>query len=369
MKLILLLSFVFFLSCTRHDQIVDIRTVVLDEESDFDINDVVSYKFIPLETREDCLIGSVRKITIVDDKIYIDSEGDKLLVFDISGKFITQIGRKGNGPGEYRSICNFHIDKEKQIITISDGGQSRLIQYELNNYDHISTKRIFYFSDCCWLSDGNIAWFFWGGYEDEKKDRYFIKITDSKLNELNYLYSLDIEPQCPITSGSLFYSLNQKSYFNLPYISTIYEITSQNIIPTYQLDLGYQKFAPTEWIQKESTQNLSVIVYTDYISAQNVKETSDYISVGYCAKGANAYIGFYNKKTEKSCKYTLPDFITHTGLEGAGIVLDTYEDNFLLTLNTSVLKRNPNTKITELKSIINNIDEEDNPVICLLKLK
>lgn len=135
MKLILLLFFVFFLSCTRHDQMVDVRTVALDEKSDFDINDVISCKFIPLETRDDCLIGSVRKIIIVD------SEGDKLLVFDLSGKFIAQIGRKGNGPGEYRSICNFHINKEKQIITISDGGQSRIIQYQLNNYAHISTNK------------------------------------------------------------------------------------------------------------------------------------------------------------------------------------------------------------------------------------
>lgn len=369
MKLFLLLSILTLCSCSRNEQSINVKTLFFDENNKLDINEIISYKFIPLETSDDCLINSIKQIVIEDNYIYVNSGGDKLLVFDISGKFIAQIGNKGNGPGEYRLICNFNINKEKGIISIADSGQNRIIYYRLSDYKHIKTKTIFYFVDCCWLSDGNIAWFFLGGYNSKNEEKYFIKTTDSQLNEISLLYPMNIELQYPIFSGSIFYTLNQNCYFNLSYIPIIYEVTSSNIIPVYQLDLGIHKFAPQEWIDREAKRNYSAIVNTDYISAQNVKETNNYVSVGYCAQGANAYIGFYNKTTGQSCKYALPEFIRHTGLTGVGIVKDTFEDYFITVLNSSILKRNPNSKIPELKIISENINEEDNPVLCLFKLK
>lgn len=105
------------------------------------------------------MCGSISAVKIVDDKIYIiDKESKRLLVFDTSGKFITQIGRRGNGPGEYMSVNNFHIDKEKQIITLADAYQAKIFHYSLKDYQYINTQKSPYFSDCCWLPDGNIAW-------------------------------------------------------------------------------------------------------------------------------------------------------------------------------------------------------------------
>lgn len=369
-KYYLLIAFASILfSCSNNKHVTDIKTIVFNENNEFDINNIISYKFILLETSEKCFISSIKQIKIIDNKIYINNDGNNLLVFDISGKFIAQIGNKGNGPGEYRLISNFHIDTKKGIISVADGGQARIIYYKLENYKPIKTKQTFYFIDCNWLSDENIAWYFVGGYESKNKEKYFVKITDQDLKELNLLYPLDFELQYPIAIGSPFYTFNKKCYLNLPHIPIIYEVTSSNITPAYQLDLGMHKFAPQEWMEREAERNYSAITKTDYISAQNIQETNDYISVGYCAKGANAYIGFYNKRTGESCKYSLPEYIRHTGLTGANIMKNTLEDYFITTLNSSVLKRNPNSKIPELKSISENISEEDNPVICLMKLK
>lgn len=369
MRLLLFFSILLLCSCSKHDQGTNVKTLLFGDNNEFDINDIISYKFIPLETSDDCLISNIKQVVIIDNKIYINSGGDKLLVFDISGKFITQIGNKGNGPGEYRTICNFHINSKEQIITVADGGQNRIIYYTLNDYEHIKTKTIFYFGSCCWLSDGNIAWFFWGGYESKDKDRYYIKITDEKLNELKLFYPLDYKFMYPVLCGSLFYTLNQKSYLNLPYTPIIYEVTSQSISPSYQLDLGKHKFAPSEWMEKEAEQDYSVVTKTDYISSQNVKETNNYVSASYYAKGANAFIGFYNKETGLSCKYSHPEFIRHTGLTGTSIIINTFEDSFITFLNASVLKRNPNSKIAELKTISESINDEDNPVLCFITLK
>ena len=357
----------FLCSCTKNEQKGNIKTITFSENEKLNINDYISYKFIPLETSNQCFISSIKQVKIIDNNIFINNDGNNLLVFDISGKFITQIGNKGNGPGEYRLISNFHIDKNKGIITIADGGQARIIDYKLENYEHIKTQKIFYFIDCCWLSDGNIAWYFVGGYKTTNENRYFIKITNRDLKELKQLYPIDYDLQYPISAGSHFYTLNKKCYLNLPHIPIIYEVTSSEISPVYQINLGTHKFAPEEWMERETRKNYSAIVNTDYISAQNIKETNDYISIGYCAKGANAYIGFINKKTEQSCRYSLPEFIRQTGLTGTGIIINTFGDYFITTLNSSVLKRNSNSKIPELKSICETINEEDNPIICLIK--
>lgn len=369
MRLFLFFSILLLCSCSKHEQATSVKTLSFGDNYEFDINDIISYKFIPLETSDNCLISNIKQVVIIDNKIYINSGGDKLLVFDIFGKFITQIGNKGNGPGEYRAIWNFNIDIEKQNIMVADAGQNRIIYYTLDNYKHIETKTIFYFTDCCWLSDGNIAWLFWGGYESEDKDRYYIKITDSKFNELKLLHPLDYKFMYPVLCGSSLYTQNQKTYLNLPYTPVIYEVTSQSITPSYQLDLGKHKFAPSEWMEKEAEQDYSVVTKTDYISSQNVKETNNYVSASYYAKGANAFIGFYNKETGLSCKYSLPEFIRHTGLTGTSIVVNTFEDSFITFLNASVLKRNPNSKIAELKTISESINDEDNPVLCFITLK
>lgn len=369
MKLHLLFSILLLCSCSKQELATNTNSILFGDKNDFDINSIVSYKFIPLETSGECLISNIEQIIIKDNKIFINSGKEKLFVFDILGKFITQIGNKGNGPGEYKAIFNFHIDDANNRIIVADAGQNRVIYYTLDNYKHIETKSIFYFTDCCWLSDSNIAWFFWVGYESEDKKRHYIKITDDKLNELKLLHPLDYNFKNPVLCGSLFYTQNQKHYLNLPYTPFIYEVTSQNITPSYQLNLGKHKFATSEWMEKEAKQNYASIIQTDYVSSQNIKETSNYICVSYYAKGANSFIGFYNKETGQSCKYSIPEFIRHTGLTGTSIIIDTFEESFITILNGSVLKRNPYTKITALKNICESIKEEDNPVLCFISFK
>lgn len=82
----------------------------------------------------------------------------------------------------------------------------------------------------------------------------------------------------------------------------------------------------------------------------------------------NPHIGFYNKKNGESFKYKVSDFIEVTGLNGLFQVKGTHENNFIFTILPSELKQK-NTTIPELKSIIGDIKEDDNPILCLLKFK
>ena len=140
---ILSLSIFLLYSCSKQEQVTDTKKIIFNEEANPDFFNTLTCKFIPLETNDSCLFNDIKEIQIVDNKIYIiDNKRSKLLVFDISGKFITQIGNLGNGPGEYLAPSNFNIDKEKQTITIADVGQSKLLYYDLNNYQYINSQKM-----------------------------------------------------------------------------------------------------------------------------------------------------------------------------------------------------------------------------------
>ena len=67
-----------------------------------------SMELIPLETNDSSLINYVNKIVHRNDCYYIlDKVADRILVFDDCGKFLKDINKKGNGPGEYTGLSDF----------------------------------------------------------------------------------------------------------------------------------------------------------------------------------------------------------------------------------------------------------------------
>ncbi len=370
MKYLILSLIILSCSCSKKEQIEDVTKFIFNEETNIDFKKDIECSFIPLETTDSCLCGSISAVKIVDDKIYIiDQESKRLLVFDTSGKFITQIGRRGNGPGEYMSVNNFHIDKEKQIITLADAYQAKIFHYSLKDYQYINTQKSPYFSDCCWLPDGNIAWVFCGGYNTGKRDMHYVKITDPQLNTITLLYPTDFTPEYMMIPHLIFYTFNQKCYLNLPFVPIIHEVTSDKLIPTYQLELGKHKFASSEWLKTNVKNNYyETISNSNYISGQHVKETENYICVEYYIEGMNQYIGFYNKKTGASFIQKGSDFAKHIGLNGFNQLKGTHEDYFIFSTLPSTFARFKNSS-EDSKPIMGNIKEDDNPILCLVKFK
>ena len=75
-------------------------------------------EYIPLDSQ--VLIGYTRTIEILDSLIFVSTFSPGLLLYNIDGKFIRQIGRKGKGPGEYE-YCNFFaINISNQQIYIGN---------------------------------------------------------------------------------------------------------------------------------------------------------------------------------------------------------------------------------------------------------
>ena len=86
---------------------------------------------IPLETTDDCLLGDLLKIHESDGRLYIqDSRKSAVFVFDLSGKFLYKIERRGEGPEEYLEVSDFDVmDGVIYVLSISN---KRILAYDEN---------------------------------------------------------------------------------------------------------------------------------------------------------------------------------------------------------------------------------------------
>lgn len=107
------------------------KITTIEELTYNDSRFIDSCVFIPLETSDAALIGNITQIEVCNDRYYIlDEKTEKLKVFDYKGKFLFDIGKKGQGSGEYLSINSFFVNAKENKVGIFD--PSRLAVHEYN---------------------------------------------------------------------------------------------------------------------------------------------------------------------------------------------------------------------------------------------
>lgn len=70
-----------------------------------------------METNDQCLISNAFTVEMDKNKEYMfiyNGKTDQVFQFDKSGKFIRELGRQGNGPGEHNVVLSLAIDDEKR---------------------------------------------------------------------------------------------------------------------------------------------------------------------------------------------------------------------------------------------------------------
>lgn len=73
--------------------------------------------YIPLETDDEVFIGEISKLMVVDDTIWIlDNMLEQVLAFTSTGKLLTVIKQKGEGPGQYQRIADVAVSKDAVYI-------------------------------------------------------------------------------------------------------------------------------------------------------------------------------------------------------------------------------------------------------------
>ena len=134
-----LLSVLFLLVSCKNDSPENAgRSILVNTDEilkQFVLEDELN-KHIVLETTPESTIGTIDKLIVRENKIYIlDKEITKsLFVFSIEGKFLYKINQAGRGSGEYIYPDDFSIDNSKNEILIWDIDQKKIIFYKKNKF-------------------------------------------------------------------------------------------------------------------------------------------------------------------------------------------------------------------------------------------
>ncbi|GHU61209.1 hypothetical protein FACS1894123_00230 [Bacteroidia bacterium] len=136
--------------------------IVIDGRGGFPIDHFFKkIDYIKLETTDNNLIGEISQIVFTDNRIIVvDNEKAKsVFVFDMNGNYQFQVGRMGNGPGEYVSIKNVLFVPEKHQILIHDGPKKTVHHYLSMTGKYLYSERLPFDNwDFVYLESGNIAY-------------------------------------------------------------------------------------------------------------------------------------------------------------------------------------------------------------------
>jgi hypothetical protein len=378
MKTKILVVFLFFiLSCVpSKNKLREIDPLSFQEKHIClsDIADDITY--IPLDNSY--FISSLMEIELTDSLIYVSSmtkNDGGIYAYNWQGLLINKIDDiQGNGPGECTYIIDFTIDSSKDRIYIVDGMQKQIEVYSKKD-KYIKTislkeKVTGFPSDIAFWNSTLIL-----GYSGSEEYNWAMMDTLGNLvsKKKNALYPYN----CNVGLLGGFYKYRDKINFWDPFNDTIFTISH---------DWEYQ----AAYLFKRGEQWASPMVndisrFNSLFKIHKVLETKRYMYI-LCSYDQKARVGLYDKKNSE--KYMASGSgISNTidgGVDFWNCIAYYKKDNteylvmsvYPYELKTHVASdefKNSTPKFPEkkkeLEQLANRLNENDNLVLMLVKLK
>lgn len=242
-----------------------------------------SVRYVPLETNDSVLIREIDNIYYEDDRILIYDNSGQCLLFDGNGRFIRNVGHKGQGPDEYLAIRSVNMIPERKQIILNTVPQKLLIY----NWDaDLIGKYVYPDFDDGTLSH-NILWL---------RDNYFYATTASYIEYRMRGAIIEAgEKQSAIVTEFQNYPVRQKSSTSFSFYEvdkiyrkddhirlfntmndTIYTVDENfHLQPCFVFDMGKYKTS-FEWVFTREP-----LMDHKYIWPLNVIESNNYIFIQF----------------------------------------------------------------------------------------
>ena len=335
MKYILILLLVFFCSCFRSNRTTfsetEIKTFTdgsfvyypirdnkitadLDHPQNVSLFDYFSHiEMIPLETRDDVLIGRLTKV-IYHQNIYYTFCQQQFIVqaFDETGKFIRQIGKRGKGPGEYGITYDFIINPFTGNIDILGALSGQIYSYDLSG-NHVKTSNRINESDpelhavskLLALND-NMYIIYSGGITMSIYKIIYYDVKENQIIKKAYIHK---DVAYYMINWNCFYEYYGKWYFSFNFDNDIYLLGSKALENAYTWDFGrhnykVENFVITEEMHRDA--NKRDAIYTRFPYWLDQQGQNNRYVIAQIRKYDDEYSKYgnliFDKKTQE-CKY------------------------------------------------------------------
>ncbi len=87
--------------------------------------------YIPLETTDSSLVGTVERMRIFEDKVCLLCDKSFLMFNKQTGEAELQISKLGGAPEEYRSLYDVYVDSTRGLIELLDMNGKKIQKYDM----------------------------------------------------------------------------------------------------------------------------------------------------------------------------------------------------------------------------------------------
>jgi hypothetical protein len=334
---------------------------------------------INLETTDRSLLSDIPKIEIDEDRFFIQNnyKNDKFVYsFDFQGKFLGQIGTKGQGPEEMLFPASFALDKKNKEIWLVDNNNNKINKYDYKGEYKGNITNTLSFNNFYISETGFIYYYFSKSknYKNGNKDELIcneVCIENMFSKSLNFYFPYDCETfpngEPYFSSKTPFSCLDNAVTFHYIYSDTIYSIRGDTIERKYLIDFGDKKI--NEDLSALPFRKIFEIFSTEKDKAglvDNVIETEEFLIFGY-VMNEKKHFAFYSKKTQKCIEGLFPDFFNNITF------LTTLNNDLIGYCNHVDIDKNLVIRTLNLSqddiNMFNSIKAEDNPFLIKFSLK
>ena len=368
-----------------------------------------SIELIPLETKDECLLPNVPYPRVIYKDGYIFIKGQYLLyAFQSSGKFFSQIGKKGQGPDEYLYSSSFFLNNDKSIY-VED--LRKILEYDFNGHfirsfskPNMEDDNIL--SGCSYVGNdifiGNIY------YNGKNECKYYLFDMNGNIVKCfpNHIF-FNREKGTSTYDGALTpIQVDNQLYLKDFINDTLYILEDSNLQPSYIFGLGKYSY-PIENLEYRSKNpfpknafifgtGLSIvgtpkfffyrIGVPDLFSKPKAKQIYNPILNEFRPDNSSVY-GIYNIEQKKNILLDTDDHLQkgiindiNGGLPfipryyaGDGVVVDVWNAEDMKGVLTEEYFVSQTIKDQQahqkLKEILKTLKDDDNPIVVVAKLK
>lgn len=307
---IVILSFIFLVivsGCNKNDVTNEPISITINLE-DAELINIDPSQVTQLETSDSSLIYDIGAMAVYDEELVVQSRS-LMKVFDRkTGKFLRDISKKGEGPGEYLSLTQFW--NEGDTLCIVDFTAGLLRKYLKNGdplEDMVDLKSISgpdlyqpqYFVD---LPDKNgycVINSYRGGLDYNPQFAFLTK--DFKFN--------GIVPERILMDGAntpdrMYTDFNKNRILAWEQLrDTLFQINSNGVVPLYVFDFGDNSF-PKEFQEKPELweriqkfmEEREGIPYASFI--KYYQSHWPYLFFSFITSNNEVYLGIYNEEAD-----------------------------------------------------------------------
>lgn len=314
-------------------------------------------QIVPLETREDNLLGEYLKVKFLDNYLFIYDENARNAIhhFDIKGKYRGMVVEVGEGPGMVDNIQDFVPTRAGMEVLVGMGDFSKILVFDNNDVLYKEIELDYQGSSFEKLSNGNYA--VSGSYNKPFVENR-VALIDPEGKVLNEFLPNDYTNQMLPMSERNFHKEEGKIYFHEVFNPIAYEIKEDSLEARFQFDFG--KYAiPEKFWEMEIMQGFEMINKKGYATIYSFweNETAAFFEI-YVQQGKEIdnHQVVWDKNSQSATKRTFSKTKESPFYHPIGLV-----DRQLVFISQAAYILDVASDLPLLKT--EGINKDDNPVL------